>query len=138
MNETKGNSSARNANRPKLKWYWKWPGITLLAFTVFYMLMPALDSFAVESLRCKVVSAKSESSSGGSRGSATTAGVLVETADCGRIYISKGVTFDSQDEVAASFSAGSSYEFDLGWFSRVVTKDIRNGIPTARDYRLVR
>jgi hypothetical protein len=48
-----------------------------------------------------------------------------------------GVTFDNQDEVAASFEAGSEYEFDLGWFSRVWTKDIRQGIPSVNDYRLV-
>lgn len=38
---------------------------------------------------------------------------------------------------AASFKAGSDYEFDLGWFSRVVTKDIRHEVPSAQDYRLI-
>lgn len=126
------------SGRPKLKWFWKWPGIALLAITALYLMMPALDSIAVESLRCKIVSANAETSSGGTRGSASTAGVLIETSNCGKIYISRGVTFDSQVAVASSFSVGSEYEFDLGWFSRVVTKDLRKGIPTAREYRLVR
>jgi AraC-like DNA-binding protein len=30
----------------------------------------------------------------------------------------------------------SEYEFDLGWFSRVVTKDIRHEIPSVQDYLL--
>lgn len=47
-----------------------------------------------------------------------------------------GVSFDNQDEVAASFKGGSEYEFDLGWFSRVVTKDIMHEIPSVRGYRL--
>jgi hypothetical protein len=99
--------------------------------------MPILNSVGVESLRCEVVAAEPKTSSGGSRGSASTAGVLVETSNCGKIVVSKGVTFDSQEEIAASFQTGSEYEFDLGWFSRVITMDIRNGIPSARAYRLV-
>ncbi len=134
----RGNSPECGSVRPKLRWYWKWPGIALLAFTAFYVMMPALDSIAVESLQCKIVSAKAESSSGGTRGSASTAGVLIETSNCGQVHISRGVSFDSQDAVASSFSVGSEYEFDLGWFSRVVTKDIRKGIPTALEYRVVR
>jgi hypothetical protein len=101
------------------------------------MLMLALNSFGIESLRCEVSSANLDTSSGGTRGWASTAGVLVETANCGTIHVSEGVTFDNQDEVVASFKAGSDYEFDLGWFSRVVTKDIRHEIPSVQDYRLV-
>jgi hypothetical protein len=126
------------SKRPKLGWYWKLAGFLFFSFTIFYMLMPVLNSFGIESIRCEVVSAKPDTSSGGSRGSASTAGVLVDTSNCGKIHVSKGVTFDSQEEVAASFKAGTEYEFDLGWFSRVVTKDIRHEIPSALDYRLVK
>ena len=107
-----------------------------IGYTAFYMLMPALNSFGIESLRCDVNSARPDTSSGGTRGSASTAGVLVETTNCGTMHVSVGVSFDNQDEVAASFKGGSEYEFDLGWFSRVVTKDIMHEIPSVRGYRL--
>lgn len=126
-----------NPRRPKLKWYWNLAGFLFFGVTCFYLLMPVLNSFGIESLRCEVVSAAPATASGGSRGSASTAGVLVDTSDCGKIHVSKGITFDSQEEVAASFNAGDQYEFDLGWFSRVITKDIRHEIPSVRDYRLV-
>lgn len=124
--------------RPKLRWYWHLFGFLFFGTTVFYLLMPVLNSFGIESLRCEVVSARPDTSSGGSRGSASTAGVLVDTVNCGKIHVSVGVTFDSEEEVAASFRPGSHYEFDLGWFSRTVTKDFRHEIPSVRDYRLVK
>jgi hypothetical protein len=80
---------------------------------------------------------KIESEFRGTRGSASTAGVRIEANNCGKVHVSKGVTFENQDEVAASFKAGSEYEFDLCWFSRVVKKDIRQEIPSVQDYRLV-
>ena len=51
--------------------------------------------------------------------------------------MNRGVTFDNQQEVASSFEQGSEYEFDMGWYSRVVTKRIFNDLPTAAGYRLV-
>ena len=98
---------------------------------------PLLDRIQVEASRCEVVSAEPSTSSGGSRGSASTASVLIETSNCGALAVSRGVTFDNQQEVAASFEQGSEYEFDMGWYSRVVMKRILNGVPTAADYRLV-
>lgn len=131
-------ASERNAKRPTLKWYWNLVGALIFGTIIFLMFMPYWESIDVQSIRCEVVSAKAETNSGGSRGSASTAGVLVETSDCGRISVSKGVTFDNREEIAASFKLGSEYEFDIGWFSRVVLRDIQQGIPTARDYRLVK
>ncbi len=101
------------------------------------MLIPLWDSLDVQTVRCEVVSAKGDTSSGGIGGSASTAGVLVETSNCGTISVSSGVTFDSQDKVAASFAPGNEYDFDIGWYSRVVTKGLQHGIQSARDYRLV-
>jgi hypothetical protein len=98
---------------------------------------PLLDRIQVEASRCEVVSAEPRTSSGGSRGSASTASVLIETSNCGALVVNRGVTFDNQQEVASSFERGSEYEFDMGWYSRVVTKRIFNGIPTAAEYRLV-
>jgi hypothetical protein len=139
MTNTGNNVEGRAQNkptRPRLKWYWKLAAFLFFGFTIFYMLMPALNSFGIESLRCDVISARPDTSSGGTRGSASTAGVLVETTNCGTMHVSEGVSFDNQDEVAASFKGGREYEFDLGWFSRVVTKDIRHEIPSVQDYRL--
>ncbi|WP_394247742.1 hypothetical protein [Arthrobacter pityocampae] len=141
MADTGGDLSGGEDNQKpagkKLKWYWKAVAFLFFGYTFLYMAMPALNSFGIESIRCEVSAARPDTSSGGTRGSASTAGVLVETTDCGKIHVSEGVNFDNQDEIAASFRAGSQYEFDLGSFSRVVTKDIRQGIPSARDYRLV-
>lgn len=131
------NGPGKSAKRPTLKWYWDLLGFGLLGYGAFVLLLPVWDSIGVETIRCEIRTAKPDSSSGGSRGSASTAGVLVETSNCGSIYVSPGVTFDNQDQVAASFKAGTEYEFDIGWFSRVVTKDIRHGIPSVQDYRLV-
>jgi hypothetical protein len=134
---TTNDGSGKTAKRPTLKWYWNLLGAVLLGFGVFVLLLTMWDSIGVESIRCEIRAAKPDTSSGGSRGSASTAGVLVETSTCGSIYVSPGVTFDNRDQVAASFKAGSEYEFDIGWFSRVVTKDIRHEIPSVQDYRLV-
>jgi hypothetical protein len=125
------------AKRPTLKWYWNVLGLLLMGFGVFALLLPVWDSIGVETLRCEVVSAEPRTNSGGSRGSASTAGVLVQTSNCGSIHVSPGVTFDNRDEVAASFKPGSEYEFDMGWYSRVITKDLRHGIPSVQGYRLV-
>lgn len=129
--------AGKSAKRQPLKWYWSLLGFGLLGYGAFVLFLPVWDSIGVESMRCEIRAAEPDRSSGGFRGSASTAGVLVETTNCGSIYVSPGVTFDNQDRVAASFKTGAEYEFDLGWFSRVVTKDIRKGIPSVQDYRLV-
>lgn len=115
---------------------WKIVGVFVLLSGIFVLFIPLWASMAVETIRCEVVSAEPRTSSGGSRGSASSAGVLVQTSDCGSISFSKGVTFDNRDEVAASFRAGSVYEFDIGWFSRVVMEDVLGQGYSARDYRL--
>jgi hypothetical protein len=97
---------------------------------------PLLDRMDVQTVRCEVVSAEPRTSSGGSRGSASTASVLIETSSCGPIVVDRGVSFDNRQEVASSFEPGSEYDFDIGWFSRVVSKGLLRGLPTADEYRL--
>jgi hypothetical protein len=113
----------------------------LLGIVVFLgvMFSRQLDSVAVETVRCEVVSAEPRSSSGGSRGSASTASVLIETSNCGRLAVTWGVTFDARQELASSFQVGAEYEFDMGWFSRVIMKDVLHQIPSVEvgGYRLV-
>lgn len=128
--------SEGKAPRRKFQRLWQVAGVLILLAGIFVLLIPAWDSIAVESIRCEVVSAEPRTSSGGSRGSASTAGVLVQTSNCGSISVSQGVTFENEEKIASSFTKGSVFEFDLGWFSRVVMKDLGNGIPSVRDYRL--
>ncbi len=124
-----------NARRPARAYVYL--AILLAMFGVFSILFsPLLDRMDVQTVRCEVVSAEPKTNSGGSRGSASTASVLVETS-CGPINVSRGVNFDNRDEVAASFEPGSEYDFDIGWYSRVVMKDLLRGLPTADHYRLV-
>lgn len=95
---------------------------------------PWLNTRDVKSVRCEVVSAEPRTTSSGSRGSVTLVSVLVETQDCGPLAIHWGVTSDNQDEIAASFIPGTTYEFDIGWYDRTFFK---NGIQSPRDYRLI-
>jgi hypothetical protein len=67
----------------------------------------------------------------------STASVRVET-DCGPIDVDRGVNFDNQEEVAATFEPGSECDFEIGWYSRVVSRKILHSIPTADHYRLVK
>lgn len=106
----------------------------MVVFGVVILASPWLDTRDVQPIRCEVVSAEPRTTSGGLRGSVTTRSVLVETQDCGPLAIHWGVTSDSQDELASSFTPGATYEFDIGWFSRTFFK---NGIQSARDYRLI-
>ena len=124
------------APKRKFQRLWQVAGVLILLAGIFVLLIPAWDSIAVESIRCEVVSAEPRTSSGGSRGSASTAGVVVQTSDCGSISVSQGVTFEKEEKIASSFTKSSVFEFDLGWFSRVVMKDLGSGIPSARGYRL--
>lgn len=119
------------------KWFWRVFGIFMLIGGVGGMFIPLWESIDIEAIQCEVVSAEPRTSSGGSRGSASTAGVLVDTANCGDIVVSSGVTLKNQEEVAASFTAGDVYEFDIGWFSRVVMEGIFDQGLSAQEYRLV-
>jgi hypothetical protein len=73
--------SGKTAKRPTLKWYWSLLGFGLLGCGAFVLLLPVWDSIGVESIRCEITAAKPNTSSGGSRGSASTVGVLVETSN---------------------------------------------------------
>lgn len=113
---------------------------TLFAMTGFVTTIffsPLLNRIDVQTVRCEIVSAEPRTSSGGSRGSASTAGVLIETG-CGSFLVSRGVNFDNREEVAATFEPGSEYDFEMGWYSRVVSRNILHSIPTADHYRLVK
>src|SRR5690242_2001303 len=102
------------------------------------MLMPVLNTVGIEEFQFLIISAEPKTSSGGTRGSASTAGVLVDTTNCGKLHVSTDVSFDNRDQVAEIFVLGAEYEFSLGWFSRVVTKKIRREVPSVQDCRLVK
>jgi hypothetical protein len=132
-----GSPASPKATKPDTFW------LSLVAFflmvVVFLgvMFSQQLDSVAVETVRCEVVSAEPRSSSGGSRGAASTPSVLIQTSNCGRLAITEGVTFDGRQEVASSFQVGAEYEFDIGWFSRVIMKDVLHQIQSVGAHRLV-
>lgn len=118
--------------------WWKIAAVPLLAIPFVVLSSPYLDTLAVETVRCEVVSAEPRTASGGGRGSVSTAEVLVETSDCGPVVIDQGVSFDRQEDVASSFEVGAEYEFDIGWYSRVVMKRVLGDLPSAQDYRPAR
>ena len=101
------------------------------------LLSPVWNTIAVESVRCVVVSAEPKTASGGLRGSVSTPAVVILTADCGPLGISRGVTSDEQEELASSFQVGAEYEFDIGWYGRVIMKHVLRGAPEVQGYRLV-
>ncbi|MFJ6453791.1 hypothetical protein [Paenarthrobacter sp. NPDC091669] len=111
-------------------------GLALLmpALLIFILLGPWLDSKDVQTLECEVVAAEPVTSSGGTRGGASTASVLVKTSNCGTLGVSRGVTFENRDEVASSFTIGATYGFDIGWYSRTF---FRSGVQSVREYRLI-
>ncbi|WP_310205718.1 hypothetical protein [Paenarthrobacter nitroguajacolicus] len=113
---------------------WAWLAIPMSLFLVFVFLGPWLDSKDVQTLRCEVVSAEPVISSGGTRGGASTASVLVRTSNCGTLAISRGVSFENRDEVASGFTIGATYGFDVGWYSRTF---FRNDVQVVREYRLI-
>ena len=115
-----------------------WAGFLLTLVVVGGVLFsPVLDSIAVESVRCVVVSAEPDTASGGSRGSASTPSVDIETSNCGPLDISTGVTWDGRQELASSFQVGAEYEFDIGWYSRVIMTNVFHGSQAVQGYRLV-
>ncbi|MFL4477078.1 hypothetical protein ACIPUB_02240 [Paeniglutamicibacter sp. ORCA_105] len=128
---------AQKAGGQRSKWFWKIAAIFTIFGAAGVLLIPLWNSIGVEAIQCEVVSAEPRTSSGGSRGSVSTAGVLVNTSNCGDIYVDRGVSFDNQEEVAASFTAGDEYEFDIGWFSRVIMEGILDRTPSVQDYRLL-
>ena len=111
--------------------------LLVLGIPLTFLFSPLLDRIDVQTFRCEVVSAEPRTSSGGSRGSASTASLLIETS-CGPIVVDKGVSSDNQEEVASSFEPGTEYDFDIGWFSRVVMKDVLRDLPTADHYGSVK
>ncbi|ABM10178.1 hypothetical protein AAur_2805 [Paenarthrobacter aurescens TC1] len=121
-------------NLSKMDRLWAWLAIPLCAFLVFVLVGPWLDTKDVQTLQCEVVSAEPGTNSGGTRGGASTASVLVKTSNCGTLGISRGVSFDNRDEVASSFTIGATYGFDVGWYSRTFFK---NNIQSVRAYRLI-
>lgn len=101
------------------------------------VLSPVLNTIAVEPVRCVVVSAEPKTASGGLKGSVSTA-VVILTENCGPLAISRGVTSDEQQELASSFEVGAEYEFDIGWYSRVImTSPLFDGAQEMQRYRLV-
>ncbi|WP_247829034.1 hypothetical protein [Arthrobacter antioxidans] len=44
------------------------------------------------------------------------------------------MTFDDREQVASSFEPGSDYDVEIGWYSRVVMKDLLRELPTADHY----
>jgi hypothetical protein len=115
-----------------------WAGFLLMVvFVGGVVFSNQLDSIAVESVRCEVVSAEPDTASGGSRGSVSTPSVVIETSNCGPLDISTGVTFDGRQELASSFQVGAEYEFDIGWYSRVIMTNVFHGSQAVQGYRLV-
>ena len=132
-------SSIATPNAPKrLVRRLSWVGFLLTLVVVGGVLFsPVLDSIAVESVRCEVVSAEPHTASGGSRGSVSTPSVVIETSNCGPLDISTGVTWDGRQELASSFQVGAEYEFDIGWYSRVIMTNVFHGSQAVQGYRLV-
>lgn len=123
-------------SRRSRRW-WSIAGLFMIAGVFFVAASPYLDTLAIETVRCEVVSAEPRTASGGSRGSVSTSEVLVNTSNCGEIVVDEGVNSKNQEEVASSFAVGSEYEFDMGWYSRVVMKNEYGKLPSVQDYRLV-
>ncbi|WP_156135149.1 hypothetical protein [Arthrobacter sp. L77] len=110
--------------------------LAMVGVVLTVLFSPLLDRLDVQTVRCEVGSAEPRTSSGGSRGSASTASVLVET-DCGPVVVVGGVTFDNREQVASSFEPGADDDVEIGWYSRVVMKDLLRELPTADHYRPV-
>ena len=134
---TMGNPATPKATKPRTFWLSFIVFLLMVVFGVGVLFGPELDSLAVESVRCEVVSAEPRTSSGGLRASASTRSVLIETSNCGRLAIERGVTSDGQQELASSFQVGAEYEFDIGWLSRVIMKDVLHQIQSVQGYRPV-
>lgn len=118
----------------KMDRFWASLAIPMFVFVAFIFAGPWLDSKDVQTFQCQVVSAEPRTSRGGSRGSVSTASVLLKTSNCGQLGISRGVSFDNREEIASTFKIGATYEFDIGWYSRTFFK---NEIQSVRQYRLV-
>jgi hypothetical protein len=130
-----GENPKSEARRSRSRRWWTIGTLIMLVMFLFLASSAYLDTLAVETVRCEIVSAEPRTASGGGRGSVSTSEVLVETADCGPVVIDQGVDFENEEEVASSFAVGSEYEFDIGWYSRVVMKNVLGNLPSAQDYR---
>jgi hypothetical protein len=130
-----GKDPKSEARRPRSERWWLIGALLMFVTVIFIVSSPYLNTLAVETVRCEIVSAEPRTTSGGGRGSVSTAAVVIRTSNCGSIALDRGISFDIQDDVAASFERGAEYEFDIGWYSRVVWKGVLNNIPSAQDYR---
>jgi hypothetical protein len=84
-------TSEKPAQKPggqRSKLFWKLLFIPFFIVGVGGLFIPQWESIDIEAIQCEVVSAEPRKSSGGLRGSASTAGVLVDTANCGDIVVS--------------------------------------------------
>jgi len=134
---TTGNPSRPKATKPRTFWLSFGVFLVTVVVAVGVLFSPLWNTIAVEPVRCVVVSAEPRTASGGLRGSVSTPAVVILTENCGPLGISRGVTSDEQEELASSFQVGAEYEFDIGWYGRVIMKHVLRGAPEVQGYRLV-
>lgn len=81
---------------------------------------PLVDTKAPQWVQCTVVPASGETVIGGGlRGSSgSMSAVVIETSDCHKITIKRGVSADNMEALASTFRKGSVFGFKLGWLSR--------------------
>lgn len=129
----------RHERRQKFRWIGRVVAWLLLVACVATVAWFVAGNVDVRSVRCTVDSASPDSPSAvGPRGTASAApGIRVETKECGPIHVGRGVTFDTQAQVARSFSPGSVREFDLSWGDRTVNWKWFKIVPSAKDQRPV-
>ena len=134
---TTGNPARPKATKPRTFWLSFGVFLVTVVVAVGVLFSPLWNTIAVEPVRCVVVSAEPRTASGGLRGSVSTPAVVILTENCGPLGISRGVTSDEQEELASSFQVGAEYEFDIGWYGRVIMKHVLRGAPEVQGYRLV-
>jgi hypothetical protein len=140
VNESMSTTTSAVKRTPRQRLVRRLSVVGLLLTLVFFfgvLLSPVLDSIDVQTVRCEVESAAPRTASGGSRGSASTPEVRIETSDCGPLSIESGLTFDNSDELASTFEVGAEYDFEIGWFSRVIMTNVFHGSQTVQGYQLV-
>ena len=108
-------------SRASVRWAWV-KVILMLALPVLFLLgvlvvapaMSVYDSSHQVPLECTIRSA--HLSEGSKR--YVPFRVIIDTEDCGRVSIARGVTDVNHKEIADSFGAGDRYEFQVGKFER--------------------
>lgn len=121
--------------RPRSHRWWNIGALVMFVAALFIVASPYLSTVGIQTVQCEIVSAEPRTASGGSRGSVSTAAVVIRTSDCGSIALDKGIDFDTQADIASSFKPGDEYEFEIGWYSRVIWKNVLGNIPSAQEYR---